>query len=259
MKKICLTFILLLFSVTASFPNDLKKDVTINRLAPDLFCIVHMYPWPSNSLVAVMENSDILIIDTPYTPEAAGAVLEWIDKMFGKRKIIAINTHFHVDRLGGNAALVKRNIPVYSSELTPAAIKTRGEDSIKLTESWVTDESMKMYYHNFKYVYPTKIFDSKKGLTLNFGKERAEIRFLGAGHSVDNLFVFLPEKKLIFGGCAILPGNAKGNGNVSDGNVDEWKKTIRRIDTTGYEIVVPGHGAVGGVELIAHTKEMLDR
>lgn len=259
MKKICLVFQIMLLLSTCLYANDPGKDVTITQLTPDLFCIVQMYPWPSNSLVAIMDNSDILMIDTPYTPEAAETVLEWINKRFGKRNITAINTHFHVDRLGGNAALVKRKIPVYSSELTPLAIKTRGEKSIKLTASWVTDENMKNYYLGFKYVPPTEIFDSKKGLTLKFGSETAELKFPGVGHSVDNIFVFLPLKKLIFGGCAVLPANAKATGNASDGSVEEWKKTISSINTDGYEIVVPGHGAVGGPELISHTEEMLSK
>jgi hypothetical protein len=27
---------------------------------------VHAYPWPSNSLCAIMENGEILLVDVPY-------------------------------------------------------------------------------------------------------------------------------------------------------------------------------------------------
>lgn len=246
------------FFMSASvFAGDPKSEVTITEIKPALFCVVHAYPWPSNSLVAVMENKDILIIDTPYTPEATETVLDWIDKKFGKQHITAINTHFHVDRLGGNAALVKRNIPIYGSELTLKAIQERGDSSRKWTASVVKDEAMKYYYSNFEYVSPTRIFDSKKGMELHFGNETVYIRYFGTGHSVDNLFVFLPQKKVLFGGCAILSAEAKTHGNVSDGNIDEWRKVVSEIDTTGYDCVVPGHGPVGGIELIKRTEKIL--
>jgi metallo-beta-lactamase class B len=253
-------YVLVLFLIISNVSvraGDLKKEITITKITPDLFCIVHAYPWPSNSLVAVMENGEILLVDTPYTPEATEFALGWIDKNLGKRKITAINTHFHVDRLGGNEALVRRNIPIYGSELTLIAIKDRGEASIKATASWANDESMKKYFRDFKYIPPTNIFDSKKGLVLNFGKEIVEVKFLGVGHSADNLFVFFPKKKLIFGGCAILSMEAKTPGNISDGNIAEWNKTIDLINTDNYNLVVPGHGKIGGIDLLTHTKAIL--
>ena len=258
MKKIySVITALMLLSFIRTDTADLKSAIEINEIRPGVFCVVHAYPWPSNSIVAVTGNGDILIVDTPYTPEAAESMLRWIDSKFGKRNITAINTHFHVDRLGGNEALVKRKIPVYSSELTAKAIKERGENSIRLTASWAKDESIKSYYMNFRYTYPTHIFDSKKGLDLVFGNEKVIVRFYGTGHSIDNLFVFLPDKKTIFGGCAIISMENKTPGNVSDGSVTEWIKTIEKIDYKGYTCVIPGHGRPGGVELIEHTKDVL--
>jgi len=175
------------------------------------------------------------------------------------QKITAVNTHFHIDRLGGNTALVKRNIPIYSSELTVDAIKTRGKRSLDLMISLTNDDSIKTYFQNFTYTAPTKIFDSKKGLTLNFGDEKVDIRFLGVGHSIDNLVVYLPKKKVIFGGCMILSLNAKNAGNVSDGNIHEWKKTLELIDINNYDLVIPGQGKMGGLNLIQHTKEVLEK
>jgi len=259
MKFIYSMFCILVISTSSVTAKDLKNDITIVEVTPELYCIVHAYPWPANSLAAVMENGDILLVDTPYTPEATVSVLSWIEKKFGKRIIKAVNTHFHVDRLGGNEALIKRNIPIYSSELTPIAIQNRGDSSLKLTASLAKDESIKKYYFDFKYVPPTEIFPSKEGLTLQFGKEIAVIKFIGAGHSIDNLFVFLPGKKAIFGGCAILSLEAKSQGNTSDGNVEEWIKVINSIDTSGYKYIIPGHGRIGGVELFAHTKKILEK
>lgn len=237
----------------------LDTHLNVDSIAPDLYVVVHAYPWPSNSLCAKMENGEILLVDVPYTPDATQTLLKWINTTFGDRKITAINTHFHVDRLGGNAALVKHDIPIYGSDLTIKAIKERGATSLKLITSWVTDESIKKYYQHFTYRAPTKIFEAEKGLTLNFGSEKVHIRFLGAGHSFDNLAVFLPGKKALFGGCMILSAEATKIGNVSDGDPLQWLETLPRIDTTDVEYVIPGYGNCGGVELIGHTLSVLKR
>jgi glyoxylase-like metal-dependent hydrolase (beta-lactamase superfamily II) len=258
-KLILLILFFPLLSIATAFPESLENNLSISEVKPDLFVVVHSYPWSSNSLVAVMADREILLVDTPYTPEATDSVLNWIDKKFGKRKITAINTHFHIDRLGGNAALVKRTIPIYSSELTVDAIKTRGKRSLDLMISWSNDDSIKKYFQNFIYIAPTKIFYSQKGLTLNFGKEKVDVRFLGVGHSIDNLVVYLPMKKVIFGGCMILSLDAKNAGNVSDGNIHEWKKVMEAINTKNYDLVIPGHGKMGGLELITHTEEILKK
>jgi metallo-beta-lactamase class B len=249
----------LLMVTVFSSAEQLDKNLSVDEVAPDLFVVTHSYPWPSNSLAAKMENGDILLVDVPYTPAATDILLKWIFAKYGKRTIKAINTHFHVDRLGGNQALVRNNIPIYGSELTVNAIKQRGDSSLKLLISWITDDSIKNYYRNFKYVIPTNIFESKKGLTLNFGKERVEVKYPGVGHSLDNMVVYFPGKKVIFGGCMILASDAKKPGNVSDGDIGTWRETVKLIDTNHFSIVVPGHGKVGGIELIRHTQEILNQ
>jgi hypothetical protein len=84
-----------------------------------------------------------------YTPKAMGLILNWINKKFGKRNIIAINTHFHIDRLGGNEALINAGIPIYCSDLTIKEINEKGQKSINLMLSWIKDENIKYYYQNF--------------------------------------------------------------------------------------------------------------
>ena len=57
----------------------------------------------------------------------------------------------------------------------------------------------------------------------------------------------------------ILSPEATKPGNVSDGNIDAWKQSLKAIETDGYTIVIPGHGKPGGVELIDHTREVLEK
>ncbi len=52
-----------------------------------------------------------------------------------------------------------------------------------------------------------------------------------------------------------------GKGNLNDASVKKWSQTIGKIKATypRLKIVVPGHGAVGGVDLLEYTIDMFAR
>jgi predicted RND superfamily exporter protein len=67
MNKLIIFIIILIssFLYLNAAPLNLDDNLSINEIKPNLFIVIHSYPWSSNSLVVIMENNDILIIDTP--------------------------------------------------------------------------------------------------------------------------------------------------------------------------------------------------
>ncbi len=65
---------------------------------------------------------------------------------------------------------------------------------------------------------------------------------------------YIPGEKVLFGGCLIKEVGA-GKGNLGDANTEEWPDTVRKIKQAYPEVkyVVPGHGKVGGLELLDYT------
>lgn len=108
---------------------EINRELYIKQIRDGVFVVTHEFPWPANSLIVEMDNTDLVLVDTPYTPEATRELLNWIETELGEREIIAINTGLHVDNLGGNSYLIEQEIPVYGSELTAELIKTRGEET----------------------------------------------------------------------------------------------------------------------------------
>ena len=51
-----------------------------------------------------------------------------------------------------------------------------------------------------------------------------------------------------------------GKGFLGDANEKEWSNTIRKVKSTfpGMENVIPGHGKVGGPELLDFTIELFE-
>ncbi len=248
--------------------ESIDDGLHIEKIADGTFVVNHEFPWASNSMVVVMNNSDIILIDTPNTPEATKMLLDWMNNKFGKRKLVAINTGFHFDNLGGNQTLIEDGIPIYGSTLTVDLIEEYGEDSRDLMLKWLDKPESKIFYDTYKtipYIAPTNLFDLDESdmvieiEALSKYDQEIEIYYPGESHSKDNLVVNFPQKNILFGGCMIKSLESINLGNIADANLDEWPKSVKKVlDKYEYstEIVMPGHGDIGNLDLIRHTIEL---
>lgn len=238
---------------------DLTDELRLKEISKNTFLVTHSYPWPGNSLLIRMENSDFVWIDTPYTPEAAACVIDWLYEEYGDGiKITEINTGFHIDNLGGNSELIKNNIPVHGSQLTCELLRTRSKETMLEIQKLLDPLEDKEYldkYASFEFAEPTHVFNINDEQVLSFGKETVEIYYPGPTHTYDNLVVYIPSKKILFGGCMVLSSDTEKVGYIKDGNIEEWPLSLERVmeKYKAVEIVVPGHGDPGDISLIEHT------
>jgi len=101
-----------------SGPVDITEELSVKMIRKGIWLVIHKFPLGANSLVVEMKDSTLLLVDTPWTPDATEQLLRWFTKKLGQHKIIVINTGSHWDNLGGNDYLVKHQIPVYGSDVT---------------------------------------------------------------------------------------------------------------------------------------------
>ena len=220
--------------------------------------VTHSFPWPANSLVVEMANSDLVLVGTPYTPAAMREVLTWMAEHFGKRKIVAINTGYHVDNLGANSALLEQGIPVYGSDLTAQLLKERGEQTRQVILGMLLGAANERYYQaqaEIPYVAPSQLFPIAQGLTLAFGAEQIQVYYPGPSQAPDKVVVYFPSKKVLFGGCMILGGDQIGN--TSDADLKNWPEAVRKLKQFDAAVVIPGHGDRVDAGLIEHTLALL--
>jgi hypothetical protein len=92
-------------------------------------------------------------------------------------------------------------------------------------------------------------------LTLSFGNEEVRVIFPGPSQAPDKLAVYFPARKLLFGSCMILSGDAVGN--TADADMAAWPTAIRKLQGLPVDVVVPGHGDRLDAGLIQHTLEVL--
>lgn len=234
---------------------ELEKDLLVRELGPGVHVITHSHPWPANALLVEMASGELVLCDPTYTPAAMRRVLEWAKGRFGERRITAINTHFHVDRIGGNAALVERGIPVHGSDLTAKTLAERGAAHRAWVRANVEDKAIAAELNAQKDVPPDHLFSAAEGLTLRFGGEEVLVRYPGPGHAPDNVVVFFPSRGLLFGGC--LVGAGERIGNTADADLGRWGDAIREVQRLQPKVVIPGHGDRYDAGLLEHTLKLL--
>lgn len=191
--------------------------------------------FPSNGLL-VRDGDALVLVDTAWGDTLTAALLAWADTAFAVPVRRAIGTHAHDDRVGGRATLERRGIPLHVS---PA-----------------THRQLSLADAAFATVIPQL---HRTGDATRVGG--LEVFAMGPAHAPDNVAVWLPRQRVLFGGCAVRPAESESRGNVADADTLQWSSAIMRLQLRYPRAlrVVPGHGDVGGIELLAHTRRLMPR
>ncbi len=109
-----------------------------------------------------------------------------------------------------------------------------------------------------KKVIPTQGFTDRIELD-DVGPLRVIVDHVGAGHTDDNIVVYLPDERVLFGGCLVKSLGA-GRGNLNDADTLAWAGTVRKVRDryADARIVVPGHGPPGDATLLDYTIRMFE-
>ncbi len=188
---------------------------------------------PCNGLVLI-RNGEAIVCDSPVDSAASAELLDWLQQEMKVRVIAVIATHFHEDCLGGLDQFHQRGIPSYAGGLTRELAAQNG------------------------FPLPQQTFESTQ--TLVIGDAEVRIQYPGEGHTRDNVVVWFPLDKALFGGCLVKSQGA-GKGNLNDANTAEWPRSVEAVKSLFGEaaIVVPGHGDPGGTELLDYTIALFRR
>ena len=262
MKKIILLFFFVLSTIYCQTDESniipINEDLTAEEIAPDVYFIVHNFPFGCNSLLVKVDSAEYILVDTPFTNEATEVLYNWMQEKFGEFNLKVINGHFHGDCLGGNEYFNSIGVPTYGSYLTKKLNEEKGKEAHESTLKALEGYENKRYYNIMKENIdspPTHLFKLEDGLIFNYPEETVEIYFPGHAHAPDNIVVYFKNKKVLFGGCMIKPLNNNSKGYKGDANFETWSQSVQNvIDKFGQaKIVTPGHGRWGDNSLLIHT------
>ncbi|HZV61648.1 MAG TPA: DIM/SIM/IMP family subclass B1 metallo-beta-lactamase [Methylophilaceae bacterium] len=234
MRNLFIALIWLCVATNSAMAADALPELEIKQLTDDVYLhtsyqVVEGFGLVDSNGLVVVINDAAYIIDTPWSAPDTKKLLAWLEARNLTVKG-SVSTHFHEDRTAGIQVLNSKNIPTYASSLTNALLRKANQ------------------------AQASRAFDNNLWLV----EDQIEVFYPGPGHSQDNVVVWLPNQGVLFGGCFIRAGETQSLGNVSDALVSEWpasaEKLMARYKTA--QLVVPGHGKVGDVSLLEHTRAL---
>lgn len=227
---------ILLLQPCVNLVNSQTPEIKITQLTDNVYQHisykkVEKFGIVGASGLVVIEGNNAYIIDTPWSKEDTVSLLGWI-RTKGFTVKSSISTHFHEDAAGGVPFLNDLSIKTYATSLTNKLLKAEG---LEKANNEISDD-------NFVLV---------DGLI--------EVYYPGPGHTQDNIVIWLPKQKILFGGCLVKSLNNQSMGYTGDASIKDWPLSIQNLINKYpiVEVVVPGHGGVGDIRLLEHTKQLV--
>jgi glyoxylase-like metal-dependent hydrolase (beta-lactamase superfamily II) len=177
----------------------------------------------------LVSDSLVIVIDTKMD-EAAEQLYKTVKQLAGKRPILVVNTHYHPDHSIGNSFYTGQTIIAGGNYTKEFWVKNAGEKT--LPTEWLKDK-----------------------MDIKMGDDTVTLFNLAKNvHTASDIVVYLHKRKMLFGGDVILNKQVPAVMGVADpdGYILAFDLLPKQFDI---QKIVPGHGAIGGIEIIDNFRQ----
>ncbi|MDT9680669.1 MBL fold metallo-hydrolase [Streptomyces sp. TRM76323] len=218
----------------------------LQEVAEDVFAYVQPDGgWCLNNAGLVVSDGCSALVDTAATQARAQALKEAVARVSPQPPRLVVNTHSHGDHTFGNH-LFADDAVIVAHEGARAEMEATG---LHLTGLWPD-----VPWGEITVTLPDLTFRDR--LTLHVGRVRAELVHLGPAHTASDTVVWLPDRRVLYAGDLVMSGATPF---CLMGSVAGTIEVMERLRAFGAETIVPGHGPVGGPELLDVTEGYLRR
>ena len=209
--------------------------------------------FASNIFVQIGSDG-ILLVDTQYD-QLGEKILRALRSLTDQPVRLIVNTHMHIDHVGGNEYLSKNfgfSGQTVEPMARPATIFAHENVLTKLMRPR-TEGGRRME------IWPTELF-SGPSAELTFNGEIVHITHEPAAHTDGDVFVHLTGSKVICAGDVYNSSRLPLIDTLNDGSLDGIIKALDDLATMAEEpgtIIVPGHGPIGDRNDVLEYRHML--
>ncbi|MCZ6512700.1 MAG: MBL fold metallo-hydrolase [Nitrospinae bacterium] len=208
------------------------QDAELTEALPNIFCMVDRTGNGANSTFITTQEG-VIVIDTRGSDQEAEQVLKAIRKATDQPVVYIINSHFHKENTSGNAVF-KSSHSIIAQKRALAMIVLEAEREKRA-------------------ITPPNLAFEKK-LEIKLGKYHLKLIHPGPAHTDGDLYIYIPKWRiLITGGIVfnqIIPF-------LGDSNIESWIHALVEMEDLDAEVIVPGHGPVGGKPIVTQMKHYL--
>lgn len=243
------------------------KAFTFTQVAPGVYHAIGTGALAVGCNASVVVNDDdVLVVDTHMSPGAGWALREELKAITPKPVRYVINTHWHWDHAHGNQ-IYGPDVEIVGHEYTRAKLaagdSTRGRSwdmfigglpgritELKDSLAKTADAAARAPLTTQLAVLETQLEGTKAiavkpptvtmtdHLTLVRGGREIRLLYLGRAHTGGDIVVFLPKERVIITGDLLIEGTSY----IGDGFLADWPQTLEKLRALDYDITLPGHG-----------------
>lgn len=208
---------------------QLDAQLFLERFSESVYICVDQY-YPGENSLAYIGEEYISLIGATWCPASARALHDSLAKLTDKPVMEVINTNYHPDRAGGNVYWRSIGCEIHSTQKTCELLQSDWDSICQFVRNTSPG------FPDIPLILPTKVH--KGNFKLQEGE--IEVLYFGPSHTDDGVFAYLPEEKLLYGGCILKPFL----GNLDQAKVREYSLTLRKLKAHDLEIetIIAGHG-----------------
>jgi glyoxylase-like metal-dependent hydrolase (beta-lactamase superfamily II) len=232
---------------TVAGPEQLVEVARDVWVLPDVDRVPHV---PNVGIV--LGERSALVVDAGFGTENGRRVLCAAQGLAGDRRLFLVTTHFHPEHLLGARALRDETVIVGNAAQVPE-MREKGQWFIDTFSGQTPARADAL--RDAEYVVPDVIY-SGSSCRLALGEREVVLLQRGFGHTRGDQIVWVPDERVLFAGDLVenrffwvMPDG--------DANAQTWESHLREMEGLDPAVVVPGHGAIGGRDLVTQVRESL--
>jgi glyoxylase-like metal-dependent hydrolase (beta-lactamase superfamily II) len=199
---------------------------------------VRRYAFYDQNIGAILGDDGVLIVDTRVSHRQADEILSDLRELTPLPVRAVVNTHGHNDHAFGNHRF--RPAPIWGHTRCARMITETGADQIARVAAAIPDLGADLA--EVVLDPPERTFEDAATLDFDAGGRVIELRYLGRGHTDNDIVVLVPDADVLFGGDLV---ENDATPYFGDSFPLEWPATVEALVDLVSGAVVPGHGTVG--------------
>lgn len=193
---------------------------------------VRRYRFLDQTIGAIVGREHVAIIDTRSTPHQATEILTEL-RALTSLPVVVVNTHGHWDHAFGNSTF--RPATIWGHVRCATMIEQRGEQQrarIAAAIPELAEELAEVVLDP-----PDRTFEASA--TIDLGGRVIDLRYLGRGHTDNDIVIDVPDADVIFAGDLLENGATPSFG---DAYPLDWPATAAALARMVSGVVAAGHG-----------------
>ncbi len=199
---------------------------------------VKRYTFYDQNIGVVLGETGVLVIDTRTSHRQAEETIADIRTITPLPVLQVVNTHGHYDHCFGNHAF--RPAGIWGHDRCVRMIISTGDKQRATAAKALPDLAGELA--EVVLDPPDRTFIESANIEIDGGGRSVELRYLGRGHTDNDIVVLVPDADVLFAGD-LLENDATPF--FGDGYPMDWPATAERLVALVTGPVVPGHGSIG--------------